>query len=153
MSTLAQVFETDIQVLINGEINKNENEKDDMRKIGFYVCRKCGNIITATSEASITCCGNKLSSLEPRKAEECDMLKVEDVGGEWFIFSEHEMTKKHCISFVAYVSDSSVMMFQQYPEWNLQLTLPMYRTGRLVWYCTKCGLLYQDICRSANIKN
>ena len=73
------------------------------------------------------------------------MLKIEDIGGEWYISSDHEMTKEHYITFAAYVSDSSIMMFKQYPEWNLQFNLPMYRTGRLMWYCTKCGLLYQDI--------
>ena len=67
------------------------------------------------------------------------------IGGEWYISSDHEMTKEHYITFAAYVSDNNVMMFKQYPEWNLQFYLPMYRTGRLMWYCTKCGLLYQDI--------
>lgn len=145
LSALAEVFVTDVQVLLSGEIDKNESEKGNMKKIKFYVCSKCGNIITATSEAAVTCCGNKLTPAEPRKAEESEMLKIEDIGGEWYISSDHEMTKEHYITFAAYVSDSSIMMFKQYPEWNLQFNLPMYRTGRLMWYCTKCGLLYQDI--------
>ena len=142
---LAEVFETDIQVLLNGEINKNESEKGNMKKMKFYVCKECGNIITATSEAAVTCCGNKLTASEPRKAEDSEKLKVEDIGGEWYISSEHTMTKDHYISFAAYQNDSSFMMFKQYPEWSLQFYLPMYRTGRLIWYCTQCGLLYQDI--------
>jgi transcriptional regulator with XRE-family HTH domain len=145
LSALAEVFGTDVQVLLSGEIDKNESEKGNMKKIKFYVCSKCGNIITSTSEAAVTCCGNKLTPAEPRKAEENEMLKVEDIGGEWYVSSDHEMTKEHYITFAAYVSDSSIMMFKQYPEWNLQFYLPMYRTGRLMWYCTKCGLLYQDI--------
>ena len=145
LSALAEVFGTDVQVLLSGEIDKNESEKGNMKKIKFYVCSKCGNIITSTSEAAVTCCGNKLTPAEPRKAEESEMLKIEDIGGEWYISSDHEMTKEHYITFAAYVSDSSIMMFKQYPEWNLQFNLPMYRTGRLMWYCTKCGLLYQDI--------
>ena len=145
MTALADIFGTDIQVLLSGEIDKNESEKGNMKKIKFYVCSKCGNIITSTSEAAVTCCGSKLSPAEPRKAEESERLNVEDIGGEWYISSDHEMTKEHYITFAAYVSDSSIMMFKQYPEWNLQFNLPMYRTGRLMWYCTKCGLLYQDI--------
>lgn len=145
LSALAEVFGTDVQVLLSGEIDKNESEKGNMKKIKFYVCSKCGNIITSTSEAAVTCCGNKQTPAEPRKAEENEMLKVEDIGGEWYVSSDHEMTKEHYITFAAYVSDSSIMMFKQYPEWNLQFNLPMYRTGRLMWYCTKCGLLYQDI--------
>lgn len=145
LSALAEVFGTDIQVLLTGEIDKNESEKGNMKKMRFYVCRECGNIITATSDAAVTCCGNRLTASEPRKAEESEQLKVEDIGGEWYISAEHPMTKEHYISFVAYQSDSSFMMFRQYPEWNVQFTMPMYRTGRLVWYCTECGLLYQDI--------
>ena len=147
LSVLAEVFGTDIQVLLTGEIDKNESEVGNMKKMKFFVCKECGNIITATSDAAVTCCGNKLTALEPRKAEENERLKVEDIGGELFVSSEHQMTKEHYISFVAYQSDSSFMMFKQYPEWNVQFTMPLFRSGRLVWYCTQCGLLYQDLRR------
>ena len=145
LSALADIFGIDVNVLLSGEIDKNESEKGDMKKLKFYVCKDCGNIITATSETAVTCCGNKLSAPGPKKADEKDQLKIEDIGGEWYITSDHEMTKEHYISFVAYVSDSSVMIFRQYPEWSININLPMYRSGKLVWYCNKCGLLYQDI--------
>jgi len=145
LTALSEVFETDIQVLLLGEIEKKEMEKGNMKKLRFYVCKDCGNIITSTSEAAVTCCGNKLMPLEARAAEEDEQLRAEDIGGEWYITSGHEMTKEHYISFAAYVNDSSVMMFKQYPEWSVNITLPMYRTGRLVWYCSKCGLLHQKL--------
>lgn len=147
LAELSEIFGTDVQTLLSGSINKNESEKGDMKKLKFYVCKECGNIITATSEAAVNCCGNKLAPLEPVKAEGAEMLKTEDLGGEWFISSDHEMKKEHYISFAAYVTDSTAMIFKQYPEWNLQITLPCYRSGRLVWYCTQHGLFYQDICR------
>ena len=134
LSELSEIFGTDVQTLLSGRIDKNESEKGNMKKLKFYVCSECGNIITATSEAAVTCCGNKLAPLEPVKAEGADMLSTEDLGGEWFISSDHEMKKEHYISFVAYVTDSSAMVFKQYPEWNLQVTLPFYKSGRLVWY-------------------
>lgn len=145
ISQLAEVFGTDTGVLLSGELNKNESEKGNMKKLKFYVCSKCGNLITAASEASVTCCGDRLTAAEPRKAEPHDMLTVEDMGGEWFVSSSHSMTKEDYISFVAYVSDSSAMIFRQYPEWDLQVTIPRYRSGRLLWYSNKEGLLYQDI--------
>ena len=145
MSSLAEILSTDIQTLLTGEVNKNESEKGNMKKLKFYVCSECGNIITATSEAAVTCCGSRLAALEPKKAENEDMLKVEDIGGELFVSSDHEMKKEHYISFAAYVTDSSAMIFKQYPEWNLQFTLPLVRSGRLVWYCTKHGLFYQEL--------
>ena len=145
LSELAEVFGTDVQTLLAGELNRNEKEKGDMKRLNFYVCENCGNIITATSEASVTCCGSRLLPLEPEKAEEADMLKVEDMGGELFVTAGHEMKKEHYISFAAYVSDSSAMVFRQYPEWDMQVRLPLYRPGKLVWYCTKHGLFYQEL--------
>ena len=145
LSALAEIFGTDIRILLAGEIDKNESEKGNMKDLKFYVCSECGNIITAASEAAVTCCGIRLAAAEPEKAGSGDMLNVEDIGGEWFVSSGHPMTKENYISFAAYVSDSSVMMFRQYPEWDMHFTIPMYRSGRLVWYCTDRGLLYQDI--------
>jgi transcriptional regulator with XRE-family HTH domain len=145
LGELARVFGTEVGVLLSGEIDKNESEKGDMKKIRFYVCKDCGNIVTAASDAAVTCCGSRLYALEARKAEPGEQLCISDIGGEWYITTEHEMTKQHHISFVAYVSDNSVTIFRQYPEWSMQIHLPMYRSGRLVWYCTKCGLLYQEI--------
>ena len=146
LGELSEIFGTDIETLLSGEINKNEMENGDMKKLRFYVCRDCGNIITATSDAAVSCCGNKLTALEPRPANDNERLRVEDIGGEWYITSDHEMTKEHHISFVAYVSDSSLMMFRQYPEWAVNINMPVVRFGRLVWYCNKCGLLYQELC-------
>ncbi|MBQ6040371.1 MAG: helix-turn-helix domain-containing protein [Oscillospiraceae bacterium] len=145
LSALADVFGTDMQVLLSGEINKNESEKGNMKKLKFYICKACGNIITASSEAAVTCCGARLTAEVPRKAAENEMLQVEETDGGLFLTAAHEMTKSHYISFVAYLNDSTVMLFKQYPEWNLQVTMPLFRSGRLVWYCTECGLLYQDL--------
>jgi transcriptional regulator with XRE-family HTH domain len=145
LTALAEVLGTDIQVLLSGNIEKNESEKGNMKKLRFYVCRDCGNVITAAADAAVTCCGNRLTALEPKKAEEEQQLRVEDMGGEWYITTDHPMTKEHYISFAAYVSDSSMMLFRQYPEWGMNITLPMYRSGRLVWYCSECGLLYQEL--------
>ncbi len=147
LTELAEVFQVDLQAILKGEINQKESETGNMKKMKFYVCPDCGNVITSTSEANISCCGKKLTALEARKAEENEKLSIEDMHGEWYISSNHSMTKEHYISFVAYVNESTAMIFKQYPEWNLQLSLPLYRSGRIIWYCTKCGLLYQDIKR------
>ena len=146
LPALADVLGTDIQVLLSGEINKQKGACD-MKKLRFYVCKACGNIITAAAEASVTCCGSRLAALEPRKAEPSEQLSVEDIGGELYISAAHPMTKEHYISFVAYVNASTVLLYRQYPEWDLQVRMPagIPRSGRLVWYCTECGLLYQPI--------
>ena len=83
----------------------------------------------------------------PQPAPEADRLQLEEIDGEWYVTAGHPMTKEHYISVAAYINDSTVMLFKQYPEWNMQFRMPLCRSGRLVWYCTKCGLLYQDIRR------
>ena len=147
LPALAETLGTDMQTLLSGAVRKNESEKGDMKKIRFYVCRECGNIITATSEASITCCGKTLTPAEPAPAPEANRLRMEEIDGEWYVTADHEMRKEHYISFAAYINDSTVMLFKQYPEWEMQFRMPLCRSGRLVWYCTECGLLYQDIRR------
>lgn len=145
LADLAEVFGTDVNTLLSGSKDINESEKGDMKKIRFYVCKDCGGIMTSTSEASVSCCGNRLSPIVPKKAEGDDVLKTEVIDGELFVTADHEMTKQHYISFLAYVCDSTVMMFRQYPEWKMQARLPFVRRGRLIWYCTEHGAFYQDI--------
>jgi hypothetical protein len=48
-------------------------------------------------------------------------------------------------SFAAFVTDSSATVFRQYPEWDMQLRMPKYQSGCLVWYCTQHGLFYQEL--------
>ena len=145
LTELVNILGTDVRTLLSGEINCNEREVGNMNKIRFYVCGECGNMSTSTSEASVTCCGNKLAVIEPHKASEHERLKIENTGGELYITSGHEMTKEHFISFAAYQNDNTLMIFKQYPEWTMQARLPLLRSGRLVWYCNKCGLLWQPV--------
>ena len=144
LAALADVFGTDMGVLISGEIDRNESEKGDMKKLRFYVCGDCGNIITSATDAAVTCCGSRLAPLEAKKADD-DMCRAEHMDGELYVTSSHEMTKEHHISFAAYLNDSTLMMFRQYPEWEMHFTMPVYRSGKLLVYCNKCGLLYRDM--------
>lgn len=147
LSRLSDVLHTDMQMLLNGKMNENESENGNMKKMNFYVCPDCGNIITSTSEAGVMCCGKKLAPLEMKKAADDEKLTAEYESGEWYITTDHPMTKEHYISFVAYLNDCTSAIYKQYPEWQINLHLPFPQTGRLVWYCTKCGLFYQDIRR------
>ena len=142
---LADQFQVNLETLLTGEISEKESETGNMKKMKFYVCPDCGNILTSASDTDISCCGKKLFPLEQRKAEEPDVLHMEVIDGEWYITSEHEMTKEHYIAFVAFLTDNMLIMSRQYPEWNLQARMPLYTRGRLLWYCTECGLQYKDI--------
>lgn len=145
LSALSDILHTDMQTILNGNLNTNESENGNMNRLKFYVCPDCGNIITSTSDAVVSCCGKKLEQLRMRKADENEMLSAVYDGGEWYVTTNHPMTKEHYISFVAYLNDWTSAVYRQYPEWQIQLHMPFQPMGRLVWYCNECGLLYMDL--------
>lgn len=116
-----------------------------MKKTSFYVCPNCGNVVTAMVDTTVSCCGKKLKPLEAKKAAEDEKLSIEMIEMEYFISSEHEMTKEHYISFVALLTGDSLVLRKQYPEWGLQTRIPAFAHGKLLWYCTKHGLFYQVV--------
>ena len=116
-----------------------------MKKMAFYVCPNCGNLITAMTDANISCCGKKLKPLQPQKADESQKLRVEKIEMDYFISSDHPMTKEHYITFVALLTGDSLMLRKQYPEWGLQVRIPALARGTLLWYCSEHGLFYQYV--------
>ncbi len=142
---LSQIFAVDLAKLLAGELDVNEAWGGNMKKICFYVCPNCGNIITATAAADITCCGKKLPALQPQKAAESDRLNVERIENEFYVTARHPMERGHYISFAALLTGDSIVLRKLYPEWDLQVRLPILARGRLLWYCTKHGLFYQEL--------
>ena len=51
----------------------------------------------------------------------------------------------HYLSFAALLTGDSVILRKVYPEWDLQLRIPMLAHGTLLWYCTRDGLFYQYV--------
>lgn len=140
---IAQVLDVRLEDLLRGEIDTNDRTGGNMKNLRFYVCPQCGNLVTAAEDAQVFCCGKPLEALEPVKAEADDKLKVELIENEYFVSSEHEMTKEHHIMFVALLTGDSMVLRRQYPEWDLQTRLPRMAHGRLIWYCSNHGLFYQ----------
>lgn len=145
MTELSHIFEVDIENLISGELNRNHVLGGNMKKMKFYVCPDCGNLITSMTDASITCCGRKLKPMTPVKASEEEQLSVEMIENDYCISSTHEMTRVHYISFVAFMTYDAIMLKQLYPEWDLQVRIPRFGRGKLLWYCSQHGLFYQNI--------
>ena len=143
LPALSHIFHVDLESLLAGELDAHDFVGGNMKKLKFYVCPTCGNLLLGTSEASISCCGKKLDALTPVKAEGAEKLSVEQIENEYFITSAHPMTKAHSISFVALLPGDGVMLRKQYPEWDLQTRLPRLGHGMLVWHCTQHGLYYQ----------
>ena len=145
LSELSNIFHVDLSEMLQGQLSTNRILGGNMKRSKIYVCQNCGNLITALTDTSISCCGKRLLPLELKKAEDAEKLSVERIEHDYFISTDHEMTKEHYISFVALITGDTVMMRKQYPEWNLQVRIPMFARGRLVWHCTQHGLFYQDI--------
>lgn len=141
---LGDVLKVNIEEMLQGGLKMNEMVKGNIEKMRFYVCPQCGNIITSTGEMTLSCCGRKLEPLKACK-DETHQLQVELIEDEWYITSEHEMTKLHYISFIAFVTGDKVFMIKQYPEWGIQCRMPRYGHGKLYSYCIQHGLKYQII--------
>lgn len=142
---LSKILNVDLSELLRGQLTSNDILGGSMKRIKFYVCPNCGNILTALSDTAISCCGKKLLPLELKKPNAADRLSVKIIENEFFISANHEMTKEHYISFVALITDDTLILRKQYPEWDLQARIPFFAHGQLVWYCTRHGLFCQSI--------
>lgn len=142
---LSGIFEVDIQNLLAGELSTNGVLGGNLKRIKFYVCPNCGNLVYSLTDASVTCCGKKMKPITPVKASEEEKLFVQVVENDFFVSSQHEMTREHYISFVALLTSDTIMLKKQYPEWNLQVRIPVLAHGRLIWYCNQHGLFYQEV--------
>ena len=140
---LSRVLGVGLEALLSGALDANDQERGNMKKLDFYVCPDCGNLITAATEAGVSCCGRTLLPLEHQKPEE--PLSVEKIDGSWFISSPHPMTKEHYVSFVALLTGDTLFLRRLYPEWDLQTRIPAFGHGILLWYCTQHGLFRQII--------
>ncbi len=142
---LSNIFGVNLEELLSGELDVNKLIGGNMKKTKFYICESCGNLLTSAGEATIFCCGKKLNPLEAKKTEEGERLSVEIIDNDYFISSDHEMSKNHYISFAALLTGDSLLIKKQYPEWDLQVRLPRIGRGMLFWHCTNHGLFYQLI--------
>ena len=140
---LSKILGIDIEMILSGSLDSNEAIGGNMRKVKFFVCNECGNIVTSTGETSISCCGRKIESAKVKKADEEHKLEVEPIETEWYISCAHEMMKDHFISFIAVATGDKLLLTKQYPEWNLQVRIPKRGRGKLIWFSTSKGLFYQ----------
>lgn len=141
----SKLFGVDLEKLLSGQLETNARLGGDLKKLQFYSCPNCGNIITAMTATSLSCCGRKLQPLQPKRATEHERLVVEKVEDDFYITTAHPMERGHYIAFVALLSGDSIMLRKQYPQWELQVRIPIFAHGRLLWYCNKHGLFYQEI--------
>lgn len=140
LAGLGTVFAVNIAHILSGDLEEREADTGNMKKIAFYVCQNCGNILYSMSSCEVSCCGRKLPPLSAQEEDEAHCITVADIEDEQYVSMTHEMSKTHFISFAALVSGDRVVLVKLYPEQNAELRLPFTRTGVLYVYCNIHGL-------------
>lgn len=141
---LSEHLGVNIEKILLGELEQNSVDSGNIKKIKFFVCPTCGNIMTATGEAELSCCGRKLEPLTAKKAADPHTAQIEDVEDDYYITFCHEMTKQHFIRFVAYVKSDRMTFVRLYPEQMPEARTRAMRGGTLYFYCSKHGLFYYN---------
>ena len=142
---LAKALGCSVVELMSGENVINRNRSGNLLRAKFYVCPICGNIVHAMGESVISCCGIVLPPLEAEEMDGEHMTVVEPVEDEQFITVNHDMTKAHYISFLAYVTTDRMQLVKLYPEGNAQCRFQIRGRGYLYLYCNHHGLMKQKV--------
>ena len=142
---LSEALDLDTKALLRGDLGENHASSGNIKKLKFYVCPNCGNILFSMEGAGISCCGKRLARLSAQNSDEGESLCVERDGGELYITSAHEMCREHYISFVAFLSGDTLVLKKLYPEWNMEIRMPCLAHGKLFWYCNKHGLFVKEV--------
>lgn len=126
--------------LLSGKDISNANRACNMAKLRFYVCPVCGNILTATGEAVLSCCSVALPPLEAEAPDAAHTPSIEKIEDEYYLSFPHEMSRNHFISFVAAVQDNGVELIKLYPEGAAEARIKIRRTKHIYAFCNKDGL-------------
>ena len=142
---LAHALQVSVAELLSGNVVTNRNVSSNLLRSKFYVCPLCGNVIHATGNTLVSCCGITLPPLEAEDMDDAHRPVIEPVEDEHFITVPHPMTKQHYISFLAYLTSDRLQLVKLYPEGNAETRLRLRGRGMLYLYCNHHGLMKQRI--------
>ncbi len=140
LEPLSAALGVSVTELLTGENVANSNRSFNMNRMKFYVCPVCGNVIFASGDAVINCCGIRLFSLETEDDDNEHKMHIENSEDEYYITIDHEMSKKHYISFIAGVKDDGCEIKKLYPEGPAEARFKTSKTKYLYCCCNKHGL-------------
>ena len=145
LEPLAEALGISVIELLNGNAIQNKNRAFNMLRNRLYVCPACGNIIHATGEAVISCCGIILVPQEPEAMDDEHRIHVELLEDEYFVSVRHSMSKAHYISFLAAISDQGMQLVKLYPEGNAEARFNVSHARKLYAYCNRHGLFEMPV--------
>ncbi|MBQ8619291.1 MAG: helix-turn-helix domain-containing protein [Clostridia bacterium] len=140
LRSLANVLDVDVRSLLAGERNESIRDGGNMKRIQFYVCPACGNVITATGGAQISCCGRQLEAMKPQPCDEAHAIRIEHMDGEMHIAFDHGMEKVHHIRFIAVAGYDRVLLVRLYPEQGSETRVPYLPRAMYYIGCSRDGL-------------
>lgn len=140
LEDLARALGVSLTELMTGDLQTNENRSANLRRMGFYVCPVCGNVITAMGKGSFSCCGIPLPVQEAQPEDNAHTITVEPVEDEICVTIAHPMTKSHYISFIAWVSNDRAELVKLYPEQDITVRFKKRGHGTVYAYCNRDGL-------------
>lgn len=142
---LSNILGVNIEKILSGDLDPNDKDGGNMKRVKFYVCPNCGNVLFSTGEVEISCCGRKLTSLNVKSEEDSHSVSVEEIENDYYVTTKHEMSKSHYISFVAYVAYDRVLLIKLYAEQTVELRFPKMCGNRLYIYCNQHELWEKKI--------
>lgn len=138
---LSDILEVDIEKILSGDLTPNDRDRGNMKKAKFYVCPNCRNILFCTGENELSCCGRKLTALVPQSEDSQHKISIEEIEDDFYVTMQHEMSKQHYITFVAYVSCDRVLIIKLFPEQSAEVRFPKMYGGELYVCCNQHGLV------------
>ncbi len=138
---LAAVLGVSIAELLTGDCAVNHNRSSNMKRMVFYVCPVCGNVIQSVGKGAYSCCGVRLPELEAEAAEGDHEIHVVPSDGGYYVTMDHAMEKTHFVSFFCLVTSDRVEFVKLYPEQNAAARFQARRGGILYAYCNRHGLV------------
>lgn len=160
---LARALNISVTELISGNYIVNKNRAANLARSVMYVCPICGNIIHSVGAASVSCCGIALPPLQEENTPEIvsgnisesnedstasdypHIINCRKSDGEYYVTIEHEMSREHYISFLAYITDSHYDMVKLYPEGEAAARFPIRGHGVIYCYCNHHGLFARRV--------
>ena len=142
---ISVLYGVEIEKMLDGDLQEKRGETGNMKRMKFYRCEHCGNILWSMGGGEISCCGRKLMPLQVKSIDELHDVKVEEIDHEYYVTFAHEMKKEHFISFAALVSWDRVTIVKLYPEQASEVYLPRQRRGELYLCCSEHGLFRKKL--------
>src|SRR5690606_28639265 len=79
LPSLSTLLGVNIENILDGELSLNEFVGGNMKNTKYFVCRSCNNIVLATGEVTLSCCGRQLEGLTAKKATDEEKLSITEM--------------------------------------------------------------------------